>query len=279
MRRGLSVLVFNVLQIWDNFWARIRDCRPFARDSSIVLSGAVSGRCQTKDDGTVATAAESVEGSDAGSARSSASSCTGSECGIVSSKRQQRSVVVNGTRYTGHLRSGEMWASSSVGSDDKGEETCAVSKGETIKQRNRRLLLQHREDQQRAAKVRRRKRRTECSLHVIKEEGVTTSTFSAAAGADHDSIGSEPEGGNSALMVMRQDIVSFLRRRRTVSRRGRIDRGQGARAVRRTRPIVQIRFVGWDAVSRSCVGVIQLYSCGASRYLMFGSNRRYKPGD
>ena len=80
-------------------------------------------------------------------------------------------------------------------------------------------------------------------------------------------------------MVMRQDIVSFLRRMRTVSRRGRIDRGQGARAVRRTRPIVQIRFVGWDAVSRSCVGVIQLYSCGASRYLMFGSNRRYKPGD
>ena len=284
MRRGLDNLglkikkAFGNNSIWNSnvCFGRVVSSKEAGEnpkdEARIGAMGAESDCCRTKDECTVATAAESMEGVDTVSAHSSASSCVRLECGNGSSEQQQWSIVVNGTRYLGHLRSGEMWASSSVGPDYTGEETSAVSGGETTKERNRRLLLQHRKHQQRAAKVRRRKRKTECSLHVIEEEGVTTGTLRDSAGEDHDFISSE-------IIVMRQDIVSFLRRRRTVSRRGVRNRGKGASGVRRTSPIAKIRWVGWFMMPQAWVRVIQLYSCSASRYLMFGSNRRYKPGD
>ena len=76
----------------------------------------------------------------------------------------------------------------------------------------------------------------------------------------------------------RMHVEQLLRTRVQVGRRARRFRGQIGKAVKR-RVTLARSSVRKGATSTAVVEIVKLYSGSASRYLMFRSNRRYKPGD
>ena len=236
-------------------------------------SGARPGDCRTEDDNTATTAAETLEEIDHVVECLSASSVTDLEGGGCN-----WSIMVNGTRYFGHLRS----EGKSRSSMEKMEDSQVSPQGETVKERNRRLLRHDRAFRQHVAKVRGKKCKRDGKLQAVKEEEVTSIMVSSTAEGDHGSREGEPEEKEEfTWAARRRDIVSFLRKRTKLSRNTRRFSSdyQGAKAARRMSPSGKVVSVKKGATSAAVVEIIQLYSCSASRYLMFGSNRRYKPGD
>ena len=107
-----------------------------------------------------------------------------------------------------------------------------------------------------------------------------SSIVSTTVEAEHGSKEDESEEEEAALTEKRRDMARSVRKRTKAAKSSRrCFRDQSASAVRRLSPSVMISFDRRCSTSTTVVEIIRLYSCSASRYLMFGSNRRYKPGD
>ena len=120
----------------------------------------------------------------------------------------------------------------------------------------------------------------ESKLQVVKEEEVTSSVVSTTVEAEHGLKEDESEEEETASTEKRRDMACLVRKRTKAAKSSRrCSRDQSASAFRRLSPRVMISFVRRGSTSTTVVEITRLYSCSASRYLMFGSNRRYKPGD
>ena len=142
-----------------------------------------------------------------------------------------------------------------------------------MKERNRRLLAQHRELQQNSAKCRKTRisakcRKYESNLRKVKEEEVV-------AGEPCGTPGNNSDKRDPADDERRRCIDQLLKKRTRVARRT----GQRKLHRRKIKPRVKIRFGSWAITLWPVENIIRLYSCSAFRYVMFKSNRRYKPGD
>ena len=109
---------------------------------------------QKYDGGTVATATESIDDSASVSVSVTVPACPKACPSNPSWERSKWIIVVNGTRYFGHLQSERGSTSKSEDIDDVIVEVPR----ETKKERNRRLLHQDHENQARLVKTRRSKR-------------------------------------------------------------------------------------------------------------------------
>ena len=234
-----------------------------------------------KEDSTVATETESLDTNPfAIAAESLRSEMTAKEplddgsfsvtiCGCEA----KWATVVNGVRYYGCARpkSSSSFEIADVNEDPPGTH------GETIKERNRRLLLQDRTVRAGRDKVKNTKRSDRCSGQVQKLRTV-------------EEVGRPDEGDISACDTLAEndstirdrlrEVESMLRRKVKGPSSSRRDGHPHQRkikvkgpSVRGTTPRV------WRLVVREFSYVIQLYSCSAVRYAMFRSNRRFKPGD
>jgi len=192
-------------------------------------------------------------------------------------------VIVKGTQYIVHARQG---GNSSFGMEKKCREHLAIH-NETMKERNRRLLLQHRESRMSSKKPKRSKQagkhlKCEKELQGIKEEDMTLDAEQRAFGGDRGALESE-------LQQERDDVIGDGRRRAELVLRekfkgltGRTWRGRRShrRKIKVKRPSVRQTTPGfWRPAAREFSYIVKLYSCSAVRYARFRSNRRFKPGD
>ena len=238
---------------------------------------------QKYDGGTVVTTTESINDSSSGSALASGGASVSSftsagllECGA------NCCIVVNGTRYVGHLRAGKSYGSklemevghlragrSSVSKLEMEESVVAFPR-ETKKERNRRLLSEDRKIQSVRVKTRRSKR----SDKSVKQEG--NGSTSERGGVKADKLVATED--SPMVWVRSKEAESFLRRKfRGSCKIGGIMRRIRKRVGKKKRK--RIRWRGWKVVRKNFTRVIKWYSCSAVRYARFKSNRRYKPGN
>ena len=153
---------------------------------------------------------------------------------------------------------------------------------ETIKERNRRLLREDRIVQLGHKKVRDTKRLGTCSIHIQELQTVE----------EEDSLGERGdisdvtfEESNLASCDHLREVEIILRRKfrgkraRMSHRVGKVGRQKYCGHTVRIKPRVKITFGSCAIASWPVETIIRLYSCSASRYTMFKSNRSYKPGD
>ena len=238
-----------------------KDSEPEEPDKSELCTGDYN-MMKKEEEGTVTTFADSLD----------------ETFSLEPSTCREFSVVVNGTLYTG----AESATNSSFCGDDSISSEDSDFEGETMKDRNRRLLTQERKSQS-LKRVRRSKQsgkhaKHSPSLMVIKEE---------ANGSDEEDCKSEAEISSAVNLsnqeetiedVRSREIVSMLKKRTVKCRHG--TRVRSRIKTKKNRSLVKLTSV----VGRSFLPVvfskiIRLYSCSAFRYAMFRSNRRYKPGD
>ena len=215
-----------------------------------------------EEDCTVTTIAESLD---------EISSCE-------SSTRKEFSVVVNGTIYTGIKSSSD---DSSCDATVNANEVSAIE-GETLKDRNRRLLIQERESRGRK-KIRSSKEsvkhpRPSPILSTIKEEDGCNIEECILLEAESDraaelSIQDDTTANNRNWEIERMLQQRIVKRRQTSRPCGQSKSKKNRSMVKRRALAEQMRLPG--LVSK----IIRLYSSSAGRYAMFRSNRRYKPGD
>jgi len=235
---------------------------------------------QKEDGGTVATAIESVGDASSMSASASTPVLSVDSCSVSSSDSAEWSLVVNGTRYFGHLRPERRFVTDLEDMNDSGGRFPR----ETTKERNRRLLIQDRVNQARLDKARRSRRVSKCSkqvelLRTIKEErlpGKGDRDESGGRGVRDDDIAVVDD---SSSHLRRREIEAILRRKFRLF-------GVTGKAKRRFRKRVKqgrVKRTRWfgrcNTARQRVAGIIMLYSSSASRHAMFRSNRRFKPGD
>ena len=117
---------------------------------------------QKEDGGTVATATDSVGDTASGSESASTPVIIADSSSISSCGSAKWSLVVNGTRYVGHVRPERNIVTEF---EDKDNSVGPILL-ETVKERNRRLLVRDRIIQARLNKTRRSRRPRNCSKQV-----------------------------------------------------------------------------------------------------------------
>ena len=196
------------------------------------------------------------------------------------------SIVVNGVRYFGNERPGDM---SSFGIANSSENAPAEHV-ETTKERNRRLLMKDRVIQAGRKKARKSKRairfnKSQKLLTVVEEDTLGDVGINAADTPGKNDTEEATSGNNANLRIAAKGerhhhIEHVLKKRTKVARRvGRTQRLICCENSKRLRFVVKITFGNWISALWPVENIIRLYSCSAFRYTAFKSNRRYKPGD
>jgi len=147
------------------------------------------------------------------------------------------------------------------------------------------VLIQDRLNQARLDKTIRSRCASKCSrqvemLRTIKEERlpVKGDRCKSGGGGVRDDDGAIM--GNSTSCERRREVVTILRRKFRLAGGTRRTRRRFRKQANQGRIVVRVRWFGWYITAGQTVAdIIMLYSCSASRYAMFRSNRRFKPGD
>ena len=239
-------------------------------DSFSVFDSALSSDCDPDSDldSSFASASVSV---------SSASVTISASDSLARTPANEWSIIVNGTRYIGSQRSG-----TSSHCDLSEESDSSEAREETIKERNSRLLTQDRINRARLGKFKISKRRNTHhveKLQVVKEDDVMDDEERGASKEVRVLVDNVATVDSSKSYFGQTEVESVLRRK--------IRRYGGAkRASRQLRKRIHQRNVGFtsgfgwhNTAVQAVTDIIKLYSCSAFRYAMFGSNRRFKPGD
>ena len=225
-------------------------------------------------DGTAATVVESLDLS------TNEGFSILSQCG-----HNQVSIVLNGTRYVGNICSEVSSLQEDV--EDSDDEPIAstvagnTSRGETVKEQSRRLLIQYRNSQAFTSKAKRSKRLM-MRPRTIKEEPciddrsltVRVDTVEPLSVVPLD----DPTDDDR-----RRVIQIILHRKFKPSCRKRSDASRKHKKSEAVSKVVSSgSFIGlewWNYVVRIFAYTVRLYSCSTVRYAMFRSNRSFKPGD
>ena len=189
------------------------------------------------------------------------------------------SMVVNGVQYFGCTKPKGSLSFGNAGTD----EDTLLTHMESVKERNRRLLLQDRIVQAGRKKVRSAAKRLETfsnhpqKLQTVEEEknlgergDSPDDSFVESDLVSHDQL-------REVEIIMRKKFRG--KRTKKSNRVGRVVRQTCCGNTVRTKPRVEITLGSWAGPSWPVENIIRLYSCSASRYAMFKSNRRFKPGD
>ena len=117
-------------------------------------------------------------------------------------------------------------------------------------------------------------------LRTIKEErlpGKGDRDESGGGGVRDDDIAVVDD---STSYERRREIVTILRRKFRLAGGTRRTRRQFRKRANQGRRVVRVRCFGrYITAGKTVADIIMPYSCSASRYAMFRSNRRFKPGD
>ena len=197
------------------------------------------------------------------------------------------SIVVNGTRYLGHLSSG----GGSIPELEDTDHAVASSSQETTKERSRRLLIQDRLIQAGLDKSRRSRRPSKRSKQMAKFRAIKNKHVTDKGGKSTFGRGDVVSEDGAAVDVLTshvKDSTTYARQREVkIILERKIRLLFGRKQVRlqfrkriNKRGIKRTRMFGWyNPAGLLVIGAIKLYSCSAFRYTMFRSNRRFKPGD
>ena len=231
---------------------------------------------------TVATATtETVGNTSSGSAYASTPALYADSSSISSSGSDEWSLVDNGTRYFGHLRPERRFV---VDLEDMNDSVGHFPR-ETTKERNRRLLTQERLIQARLDETRQSRRASKHSkqvemLRAIKEERlpVKGDRCKTGGGAVRDDNGAVMD--DSTSYARRREVETILGRKFRLSGGTRRTRRRFRKRANQGRRVERVRWFGrCNATGQTVADIIRLYSCSASRYAKFWSNKRFKPGD
>ena len=186
---------------------------------------------------------------------------------------------VNGTHYVGNISPSVSSVSVEAAINDEMSvsENCSLPAEETMKERNRRLLMQHRE-----LKVRARNYKeidADMELPTIEEDDLSEDCEDTRGDVSVDPS-TLTEHDASTEDVMRRDVLLFLERKFRSSCGIRKEvRKRGSEPTINRSPANILRFGYWSEGVQSVACVMLLYSSPTARYAMFRSLRRFKPGD
>ena len=117
-------------------------------------------------------------------------------------------------------------------------------------------------------------------MQGIKEEGEAAVTIQRPTEDGGDTLVDNLGLKDSTEGERRQRIELAIRKRAKFSHRVcRVRRQTCYGEPKSVRPRVKITVGSWGRLLWPGVNIIRLFSCSASRYAMFKSNRSYKPGD
>ena len=154
-----------------------------------------------------------------------------------------------------------------------------------MKERNRRLLTQERLILARLDKTRRSRRASKRSkqvemLRAIKEDRLPVKGDRCKTGGGGVSEYDGAVMDDSTSHARRREVETILWRKFRLSGGTRRTRRRFRKRVNQGRRVERVRWFGrCNAAGLTVADIIRLYSCSASRYAKFRSNRRFKPGD
>ena len=186
---------------------------------------------------------------------------------------------VNGTHYVGNVSPSVSSVSVEAAINDEMSESenCSLPAEETMKERNRRLLMQHRELKVRAQNYKEIDAHKE--LPTIKEDDLSEYDDDARGDVLVDTS-TQTEHDASTEDFVRRDVLLFLERKFRSSCRVKNEvRKRRSEPTMNRSPANILRFGYWSEGVLSVACVTLLYSSPAARYAMFRSLRRFKPGD
>ena len=161
---------------------------------------------------------------------------------------------------------------------------------ETKKERNRRLLLWDREMQAGKTKIRRPRRMRRNTKEVVElqlsgREHTTDKGSSSISKVREEKVDDGTGMAKIMTVVQGGEVERFLRRKLKLSCGAGRTRRMTRKMIRKVKKVRQesIRNVRWfgqyDKAGQIFAYIIGVYSCSAFRYALFGSNKRFKPGD
>ena len=117
-------------------------------------------------------------------------------------------------------------------------------------------------------------------LRAIKEEQspVKSGRSKTVGGGVRDDDGAVMN--DSTRYARRKEVETILRRKFILSGGTRRTRRRVRKRANQGRRVKRVRWFGrCNTAGQTVADIIRLFSCSASRYAMFWSNKRFKPGD